>query len=71
MTPDPMTPEFSRTLAELQFSPFFQGTGGAERWDSFIEQAAEYATAANLPDDLRATYQEAEKQLHLRRQTRS
>lgn len=69
MTPNtnPMTPDWSHALAQLQFSPYFRGSHGATRWDKFIEAAADYASYDDLPRELQTVYQTAQRQMQRRR----
>ena len=64
-SPDPMTPEFSRDLAEVRMSPYWLADedDGMARRNTFIEQASEYATYEEMPGDLKAIFQAAQAQL--------
>lgn len=69
--PELMTPEFSRALALLQFSPYWHiESDGGQRWRTFIDQVSEYATYDDLPGDLKAIFEAAQAQMTARKARR-
>lgn len=62
---DPMTPEWSRALAQVGQSPYWGGgLTGMERCQAFVGQASAYSSLADLPDSLKTVYQRAMHAMH-------
>jgi hypothetical protein len=68
--PDPMTPAWSRALAQVGSSSYWgdwSDWATKERRDMFLEQASQYATFDDLPGDLKAIFQAAERAMRSKR----
>jgi hypothetical protein len=60
----PMTPEWSRDLAQAVHSPLFEGVQGMRARMRFIQQATRYATLDDLPPRLKEVYRLAMAAYH-------